>query len=114
LNRRRFLWSAGAAAWAAKTASAQRVEIAIKLPGADADWKTVPTDFLGLSYESGQLYNPDFFSPHQTVLAEAFRSLTPKGVLRLGGHLSNITSWEGVGQDDPKQARGVRHGVEDY
>ncbi len=35
-------------------------------------------------------------------------------MLRLGGHLSNITPWEGVGQDDPKQQRGVRHGIEDY
>ena len=74
----------------------------------------MPADFTGLSYESGQLYNPDFFSPHNTPLIEAFRGLTSKGVLRLGGHLSNITTWEGVGQNDPKQLRGVRHGIEDY
>jgi hypothetical protein len=114
LNRRRFLWGAAAAGVAVKTGSAQKVEVALQLPGADADWKTVRSDFLGLSYEAGQLYNRDFFSPNNTALIEAFRSLTPKGVLRLGGHLSNITPWEGVGQDDPKQIRGVRHGIEDY
>jgi len=74
----------------------------------------VPTDFVGLSYESGQLYNPDFFSPKNTALIEAFHNLAPKGVLRLGGHLSNITPWEGIGQDDPKQIRGVQHGITDY
>lgn len=74
----------------------------------------MPADFTGLSYESGQLYNPDFFSPANKPLIEIFRNLSSKGVLRLGGHLSNITPWEGVGQDDPKQVRGVRHGIEDY
>jgi hypothetical protein len=114
LNRRRFLWSAGAAAVAVKGASAQRSQIELSLLPASADWKTIPTDFVGLSYESGQLYNASFFSPANTALIEAFRALTPKGVLRMGGHLSNITPWEGVGQDDPKQIRGVRHGIEDY
>jgi hypothetical protein len=114
LNRRRFIWNAAAAALAANTASAQSVEISIELPDTHADGKTVPTDFVGLSYESGQLYDGDFFSPENTTLIETFRALTPKGVLRAGGHLSNITQWEGVGQDDPRQIRGVRHGIEDY
>jgi hypothetical protein len=74
----------------------------------------MPADFTGLSYESGQLYNPDYFSPQNAPLITAFRNLSQHGVLRLGGHLSNITPWEGVGLDDPKQIRGVRHGIEDY
>jgi Glycosyl hydrolase family 79, N-terminal domain len=74
----------------------------------------MPLDFTGLSYETGQLYNPNFFSPQNTALIAAFRGLSNHGVLRLGGHLSNITPWDGVGQDDPKQIRGVRHGIEDY
>lgn len=75
---------------------------------------TMPQDFTGLSYESGQLYDADFFSESNTALIAAFKELSRHGVLRLGGHLSNITVWEGVGQDDPKQVRGVRHGIEDY
>lgn len=74
----------------------------------------MPADFTGLSYETGQLYNPDFFSEKNTALIKAFLKLNPHGVLRLGGHLSNITPWEGIGQTDPKQIRGVRHGIEDY
>jgi len=53
----------------------------------------VPLDFVGLSYENGQLYNTEFFAPDNTALIQAFRELTPKGVLRMGGHLSNITLW---------------------
>ncbi len=74
----------------------------------------MPADFTGLSYEAGQLYNADYFSPRNAALISAFRGLSEHGVLRLGGHLSNITPWEGVGLDDPRQLRGVRHGIEDY
>jgi hypothetical protein len=74
----------------------------------------MPGDFIGLSYEAGQLYNAEFFSSRNVALVNAFLGLNNRGVLRLGGHLSNITPWEGVGQDDPKQQRGVRHGIEDY
>src|SRR5438874_884596 len=55
-----------------------------------------------------------FVSSRKVALVNAFLGLSHQGVLRLGGHLSNITPWEGVGQDDPKQQRGVRHGIEDY
>lgn len=74
----------------------------------------MPQDFTGLSYESGQLYNAEFFAASNTPLIATFQGLSQHGVLRLGGHLSNISVWEGVGQDDPKQVRGVRHGIEDY
>ena len=74
----------------------------------------MPLDFTGLSYETGQLYNAEFFSPKNIALVNAFRGIGEHGVLRLGGHLSNITVWEGVGRNDPKQLRGVRHGIEDY
>ena len=93
---------------------AQPERIAIELSSLRSDWPKVPIDFVGLSYENGQLYNADFFAPTNAALIKAFRELTSKGVLRMGGHLSNITPWEGAGQNDPKQIRGVRHGIEDY
>jgi hypothetical protein len=74
----------------------------------------MPLDFTGLSYEMGQLYNAEYFSPRNAELIRRFRELSAHGVLRLGGHLSNITPWEGVGRNDAKQVRGVRHGIEDY
>jgi len=87
---------------------------AVKIEEPREEARLMPVDFTGLSYEMGQLYNPGYFSPRNTELIRRFRDLSEHGVLRLGGHLSNITPWEGVGKDDPKQVRGVRHGIEDY
>jgi hypothetical protein len=53
----------------------------------------VPDDFMGLSYESGQLAHPDFFSPENKALIGIFRTLSSAGVLRLGGNLSEFTVW---------------------
>lgn len=110
MHRREFIFGAASAAIAPLNDS----RLAVQLAPPASDWPLVPADFIGLSYEMGQLYNPDFFSPGNRALIAAFRNLNTNGILRLGGHLSNITPWEGVGQDDPKQIRGVRHGIEDY
>ena len=114
MDRREFLYGAAAATMGVAHSEAQPERIAIELSSLRGDWPKIPIDFVGLSYENGQLYNADFFSPANVALIKAFRELTPKGVLRMGGHLSNITPWEGAGQNDPKQIRGVRHGIEDY
>ena len=113
MNRREFLYGAATMMGSLRN-EAQAESIAIELSPSSTDWPMVPIDFVGLSYENGQLYNPAFFAPGNAAVVKAFHELTPKGVLRMGGHLSNITPWEGAGQNDPKQVRGVRHGVEDY
>lgn len=61
----------------------------------------VPQDMLGLSYESSQLAAPDFFSAANTELIDLFRRLSPSGVLRLGGNLSEFTQWRPDIQPDP-------------
>jgi hypothetical protein len=114
MDRREFLQKAASAAIAGLYPGAGAAGVTIKLAERDKAWPVMPADFVGLSYESGQLYDPDFFSQANVPLVQAFRQLSDKGVLRLGGHLSNITPWEGVGLDDEKQMRGVRHGIEDY
>ena len=114
MNRREFLYGAAATSIGIAHSEAQREGITIELSPVRGDWPKVPADFVGLSYENGQLYNASFFAPTNVPLIKAFRELTPQGVLRMGGHLSNITPWEGVGQNDPKQIRGVRHGIADY
>lgn len=116
MDRRRFV-SLGVAA-AAEMALAGRGlgqgVAAVEIEEPRSGGVRMPADFTGLSYESGQLYNAEFFSAGNAALVSAFRGLSEHGVLRMGGHLSNITPWEGVGQDEPKQMRGVRHGIEDY
>lgn len=54
---------------------------------------TIPQDYTGLSYESAQLANPDFFSASNHGLIHLFRELNPQGVLRLGGGTSNYTTY---------------------
>src|ERR1700691_259216 len=67
----------------------------------------VPADYTGLSYESGQLAYPDFFSPQNTSLIQMFRSLSPAGVLRLGGNLSEFTVWSDTELATPPEAGGL-------
>jgi hypothetical protein len=68
------------------------VEVELKIDSATSLAK-VPEDYMGLSYESGQLSYPDFFSPQNKALIQMFRTLSPSGVLRLGGNLSEFTLW---------------------
>ena len=67
----------------------------------------VPLDYMGLSYESGQLAYPDFFSPRNTALIQMFRTLSPSGVLRLGGNLSEFTLWSETEPATPPDAGGL-------
>ena len=67
----------------------------------------VPADFMGLSYESGQLAYPDFFSPQNAALIQMFRTLSPAGVLRLGGNLSEFTVWSQTEPPTPPEAGGL-------
>ena len=53
----------------------------------------VTKDFVGLSYESAQLANPDFFSAKNEQLVGLFRELAPHGNLRLGGGSSEFTTY---------------------
>lgn len=55
---------------------------------------TVPSDVLGLSYESMQLTDPEFFAASNKGLVAIFRTLSPHGVLRLGGNSSELGWWK--------------------
>lgn len=67
----------------------------------------VPEDFMGLSYESGQLAYPDYFSPQNAALIQMFRTLSPAGVLRFGGNLSEFTVWSDTEPATPPEAGGL-------
>jgi hypothetical protein len=53
----------------------------------------MPADFIGLSYESAQLANPDFFATSNRALISYFRTLGTSGVLRIGGNTSEYSDW---------------------
>lgn len=63
------------------------------LPSWNETVSIVSPQILGLSYESSQLSAPDFFSSSNTELIKLFQKLSPTGVLRLGGNLSEFTRW---------------------
>jgi Glycosyl hydrolase family 79, N-terminal domain len=67
----------------------------------------VNLDYMGLSYESGQLVYPDFFSPRNAALIQMFRTLSPSGVLRLGGNLSEFTLWSETEPATPPETGGL-------
>ena len=69
---------------------ATRLDVSVEW---DRAVSSIPEDMLGLSYESYQLSAPDFFSVANTELIALFRKLSPNGVLRLGGNLSEYTVW---------------------
>jgi Glycosyl hydrolase family 79 C-terminal beta domain/Glycosyl hydrolase family 79, N-terminal domain len=77
--------------------------------------------FTGLSYETAQLSDPDFFSGSNTELIGLVRRLGKAGVLRIGGNTSEYSYWnpnassvkpesphEPVGPDTGKKAAAPR------
>ncbi|MGC1783119.1 MAG: hypothetical protein WA708_11420 [Acidobacteriaceae bacterium] len=97
MNRRKFLRSTAAAtAFAAlpKTFLAQSAEtVSARLTIQPGHALTpIPKDFLGLSFESAQLAQPEFFSAQNPDFAGFLRVLGP-GVLRIGGNTSEYAFW---------------------
>ena len=102
MNRRDFV--AGMAAGAAAGAvpgwgqPAARARLTI---GNGAAGPTIPLDFIGLSYESAQLANPEFFSAGNKELIALLRGLSPSGNLRLGGGSSEFTTYSDADPEGP-------------
>lgn len=57
---------------------------------------TIGPDFTGLSYETAQLGDPDFFSPANSELVGLVRRLGHRGVLRIGGNTSETSRWTSI------------------
>lgn len=105
-SRRSFLVGAATAAafaqcprWARGQNAASAVELNINL---EKPLATVPSNFVGLSYESAQLGHPDFFSAQNTGLIALFKRLNPEGVLRIGGNTAEYTTWSDADADAKK------------
>ena len=59
----------------------------------DRTGNKIADEFAGLSYESAQLGNPEFFSGENGDLAGFFRRLGTNCVLRIGGNTSEYSYW---------------------
>ena len=73
---------------------------------------SMPKDYTGISFEEPQLYNPAYFSVANVTLVEAYKKLSSHGILRAGGHLSDVTRWKGLQGDfdSPRQQAGIEKG----
>ena len=87
------------ATWRPSGASvAARFVVQANQPG-----RVVSDTLTGVSYETLQLANPAFFSLDNHALVELFRTLSPRGVLRIGGNTSDYTVWSGYRGELPAQ-----------
>jgi hypothetical protein len=53
----------------------------------------IPSDFVGLSYESAILAGGDYFTPENKSVLGLIRLLGRSGVIRIGGNTSESTAW---------------------
>jgi len=103
VNRREFLASVSAAMAVAalpRSAFGETITATLKI-ALDRTLSTMPLDFAGFSFESAQLADSTYFSGANTALVEQFRKLSNRGVLRLGGNLSDVTLWNGGSKPTP-------------
>jgi len=103
MDRRKFLQLSASAAFAAlpftrALADASITDVHLTLRP-DRLGNKIAVDFAGLSYESAQLGNPQFFSGDNTALIGFVRRLGNSGVLRIGGNTSAYCYWT----PDPSQ-----------
>lgn len=105
MNRRKFI-GLSAAAWAASSVHLPRMFAEDNSPVPlrltlhhDILGNKIGPDFTGLSYETAQLGNPNFFSGENAGLVGLVRRLgSAGGVLRIGGNTSEYCYWAADGQ----------------
>jgi hypothetical protein len=99
MDRREFLRNSALASGAALCSSAALTQaapstVSLRLTlDRHKRGHSIPADFTGLSYETSQLSDPDFFSPDNTELIGFIRRLGKSGVLRIGGNSSEYAHW---------------------
>ena len=105
MNRRRFLSlsALGTAALApVSRLLAQPAPLPVTVTIGKPTGRRIAEDFTGLSYESAQLSDANFFAPDNKQLIDLIAGLGQRGVLRIGGNTSEYCFWK----SDPK-AHGI-------
>ena len=76
--------------------------------------KAIPLNYVGLSYETSQLADPDFFAADNPELISLFRALNPSGVLRIGGNSSEFCWWKAKPSDRPPEMPASAHSDDNW
>jgi hypothetical protein len=64
----------------------------------DGAGRLIPSNFIGLSYESSILASGDYFTPDNASVLGLIRSLGDNGIIRIGGNTSERTVWRPEGK----------------
>src|ERR1700722_9919621 len=54
----------------------------------------ISPDFMGLGYESSAVAQSNFFCADNTRMVQLYRTLSPHGLIRIGGNVSDHTKYE--------------------
>ena len=54
----------------------------------------ISDDFIGFGYETSAVAQPDFFSPKNRTMIQLYKTLSPHGLIRIGGNVSDHTKYE--------------------
>lgn len=97
MNRRKFLRSTAATAVLSAFPRVLRADTIASVSARltlqpNQPGQPIAKDFLGLSYETAQLSDPEYFSTENAALAGFLRPLG-QGVLRIGGNSSEYAFW---------------------
>ncbi len=95
ISRREFLATSALSIAAAglRAQNPAQINANLVIP-TEAAGPQIPGGFVGLSYELEELANPEFFSAGNAGLIHAFKQISSRGVLRLGGNTSEFSWWK--------------------
>lgn len=68
---------------------------------------TIPEDFLGFGYETSAVAQPGFFSPKNSRMIRLYQNLSQRGLIRIGGNVSDHTRFIADGTPSAKTEREV-------
>ena len=102
------LWTAivmvCASAVAQPAASTEKVRLSINPSSVGAP---IADEFIGLGYESSAVAREGYFSPTNTHLVHLYRTLTPQGLVRIGGNVSDHTRFIADGAAQAQSEKGT-------
>ena len=76
------------------------IDASLTISNEDAG-RSIPSDFMGLSYESSVLAAGDYFRPDNTSVVGLIRLLGNNGIIRIGGNTSERTVWRPQSRPGP-------------
>jgi hypothetical protein len=92
-RRSAFLAAIGLLAWARLQAEDRPADVVrIHVDPSNALTR-ISDDFIGFGYETSAVAQSNFFSADNAVMVQLYRNLSPRGLIRIGGNVSDHTKY---------------------